>query len=279
MNGGNSGRRQRDEAWAAICDRPSSRRRWQPWPPARGSSSRAARISIPRASAGRSTTTCSTSRRCRTCGGSATRATLAHPGARDLERSHRNAAAAAVRRAEAGGARGRRRADPERRHGLRQSLQRLAGGRRYAQPAGARRQRSSSPRRRHPRRCRWPRSSPATARTGAAPTSWSPRSWCRGRGTQARSTFLKLGARKYLVISIVMVAVVDGDRRGGTIAAARVAVGACSAVAQRLPALEAALVGRRLDANLTDLCAPSTSRRSRRSTTCAARPPIAATRR
>ena len=59
----------------------------------------------------------------------------------------------------------------------------------------------------------------------------------------ARSTFLKLGARKYLVISIVMVAAVvetEGDR----IARARIAVGSCSAVAQRLPALEAALQGK-----------------------------------
>ncbi|WP_375690385.1 FAD binding domain-containing protein [Pseudooceanicola sp. LIPI14-2-Ac024] len=54
--------------------------------------------------------------------------------------------------------------------------------------------------------------------------------------------FLKLGARKYLVISIAMVAArlaVDGDR----IAAAALAVGACSATAQRLPAQEAALTG------------------------------------
>jgi len=61
----------------------------------------------------------------------------------------------------------------------------------------------------------------------------------------ARSAFLKLGARKYLVISIVMVAAVveiDGDR----IARARIAVGSCSSAAQRLPALEAALQGRAL---------------------------------
>ena len=57
----------------------------------------------------------------------------------------------------------------------------------------------------------------------------------------ARSTFLKLGARKYLVISIVMVAaVIETD--GGKVADARIAVGSCSEVAQRLPALEAALV-------------------------------------
>jgi xanthine dehydrogenase iron-sulfur cluster and FAD-binding subunit A len=65
------------------------------------------------------------------------------------------------------------------------------------------------------------------------------------RLTGARGRFEKLGARRYLVISIAMVAgvvAVAGDR----IVAARVAVGACSAVAQRLPALEAALLGTRL---------------------------------
>ena len=63
------------------------------------------------------------------------------------------------------------------------------------------------------------------------------------RGT-ATSTFLKLGSRAYLVISIAMVAAVlvtDGHRR---ITSARVAVGACSLVASRLPGLERELVGR-----------------------------------
>lgn len=67
----------------------------------------------------------------------------------------------------------------------------------------------------------------------------------------AGASFVKLGLRRYLVISIVMVAaqvVVGAD---GTIAAARVAVGACSPVARRLEALEAALVGRRPDDDLT----------------------------
>lgn len=61
-----------------------------------------------------------------------------------------------------------------------------------------------------------------------------------------RSAFLKLGARRYLVISIAMVAATI-EIEDGRIAAARVAVGACSAVAQRLPALEAALVGAAVD--------------------------------
>ena len=59
-------------------------------------------------------------------------------------------------------------------------------------------------------------------------------------GTAA--TFLKLGARKYLVISIVMVAVViEPDE--GRVGAARIAVGACARVSRRLPVLEALLVG------------------------------------
>jgi CO/xanthine dehydrogenase FAD-binding subunit len=65
-------------------------------------------------------------------------------------------------------------------------------------------------------------------------------------GERARSTFLKLGARKYLVISIAMVAAVAETDARGAIARSGVAVGACSAAAQRLPALEAALEGRRL---------------------------------
>jgi CO/xanthine dehydrogenase FAD-binding subunit len=60
----------------------------------------------------------------------------------------------------------------------------------------------------------------------------------------ARSGFAKLGSRKYLVISIAMVAVwVVVDQ--GAITDARVAVGACSPVAQRLVQLEADLVGLR----------------------------------
>lgn len=57
-----------------------------------------------------------------------------------------------------------------------------------------------------------------------------------------RSAFLKLGARAYLVISIAMVAV-RIVARAGCVAEAQVAVGACSGVARRLPAVEAALHG------------------------------------
>lgn len=58
----------------------------------------------------------------------------------------------------------------------------------------------------------------------------------------APSAFTKLGARKYLVISIVMIAAIV-DVQDGTIRRARVAVGAASAVARRLRALEDRLVG------------------------------------
>lgn len=61
---------------------------------------------------------------------------------------------------------------------------------------------------------------------------------------EGRSRFLKLGARSSLVISIAMVAA-RLVTEGGRITRAAIAVGACSAVATRLPALEAALIGLR----------------------------------
>jgi len=72
----------------------------------------------------------------------------------------------------------------------------------------------------------------------------------------ARSSFLKLGARRYLVISIVMVAAVL-EAQAGKVAAARIAVGACSAVARRLPALEQALLGRPWDKSLAAVVEPA----------------------
>ena len=71
----------------------------------------------------------------------------------------------------------------------------------------------------------------------------------------AKSAFLKLGARRYLVISIVMAAATL-EIADGKIVSARVAVGACSAVAQRLPALEGVLAGAALDASLGDRVEP-----------------------
>lgn len=55
-----------------------------------------------------------------------------------------------------------------------------------------------------------------------------------------KSAFVKLGARKYLVISIAMVAVTCA-LRDGVLSDVRIAVGSCSPVAKRLSALEGAL--------------------------------------
>jgi CO/xanthine dehydrogenase FAD-binding subunit len=63
------------------------------------------------------------------------------------------------------------------------------------------------------------------------------------RTDDAASAFLKLGARRYLVISIVMVAAVVKTDNAGRVTDARIAVGSCSAVARRLTLLERALVG------------------------------------
>lgn len=67
----------------------------------------------------------------------------------------------------------------------------------------------------------------------------------------ARSAFLKLGARRYLVISIAMVAAVL-EIADGRVAASRIAVGACSPVAERLGELEVALAGAPVDRHLAD---------------------------
>ncbi len=60
------------------------------------------------------------------------------------------------------------------------------------------------------------------------------------------STFAKLGARHYLVISIAMLTV-RLAARDHRIAGCAIAVGACSAVARRLHRLETFLLGRHLD--------------------------------
>jgi CO/xanthine dehydrogenase FAD-binding subunit len=76
-------------------------------------------------------------------------------------------------------------------------------------------------------------------------------------GSRARSTFLKLGTRRYLVISIAMVAVTLDVSPDGTIVSARVVIGACAPVARHIPALEARLLGRSLSRDLADLATPS----------------------
>lgn len=80
---------------------------------------------------------------------------------------------------------------------------------------------------------------------------WVPRTL-----EDAASAFLKLGARRYLVISISMVTavvLVNGSR----IARARVAVGSCSVVARRLPMLESDLTGASVRDGLDSLVTPA----------------------
>ena len=72
----------------------------------------------------------------------------------------------------------------------------------------------------------------------------------------APSVFLKLGARRYLVISIVMVAAVVSVNEQGRVRYARVAVGSCSVRAQRLTALEQVLLDKPADAGLAALVSP-----------------------
>jgi CO/xanthine dehydrogenase FAD-binding subunit len=66
------------------------------------------------------------------------------------------------------------------------------------------------------------------------------------------SAFVKLGARRYLVISIAMAAA-RLTMENGVVSAATVAVGSCSAVATRLPSVEAALRGRAANRSLADV--------------------------
>lgn len=63
-----------------------------------------------------------------------------------------------------------------------------------------------------------------------------------------KGAFEKIGSRKYLVISISMIAVLVGLDNAGRIDFARVAAGACSPVALRLAALEQDLLGQCPDA-------------------------------
>jgi CO/xanthine dehydrogenase FAD-binding subunit len=64
------------------------------------------------------------------------------------------------------------------------------------------------------------------------------------------SAFLKLGARRYLVISIVMVAINLRTATDGQIEEALVCVGSCSAKAARMSSLEQALVGCNVQENI-----------------------------
>ena len=72
----------------------------------------------------------------------------------------------------------------------------------------------------------------------------------------AVSIFLKLGARRYLVISIVMVAANLVADSAGRICEALICVGSCSPKALRLAELEQALAGQPLNAGLSKLVRP-----------------------
>jgi len=80
----------------------------------------------------------------------------------------------------------------------------------------------------------------------------------RPQAERFTSHFVKLGARRYLVISIAMIAVALERQADGAIAKAHVAIGSCSAVAQRLADVEAALVGAR---SVTDIAGAVTPAR------------------
>lgn len=66
-----------------------------------------------------------------------------------------------------------------------------------------------------------------------------------------RSAFLKLGTRRYLVISIVMVAGWLSIGDDGLISGARIVVGACSEIACRIKHLEEDLIGVPIDSDLS----------------------------
>lgn len=71
--------------------------------------------------------------------------------------------------------------------------------------------------------------------------------------TQGSSSFIKLGARKYLIISISMVAARIVVDEANIIKDIALSVGACSLVAKRLPELERTLIGEKLSQDITDL--------------------------
>ena len=70
------------------------------------------------------------------------------------------------------------------------------------------------------------------------------------KAERGHSSFVKLGARKYLVISIAMVACkinLDGE----IISDIAISIGSCSAVARRLGELENTLIGKNVNSDLT----------------------------
>ena len=71
-----------------------------------------------------------------------------------------------------------------------------------------------------------------------------------------RSTFIKLGARRYLVISIAMCAARISVDKNNVIDSASLSMGSCSVVAIRLHKLEQALIGQTLSPELCNTVQP-----------------------
>ena len=80
-------------------------------------------------------------------------------------------------------------------------------------------------------------------RTALAPGELLTGIWVARRGAHAKSVFAKLGSRRYLVISISMLALAIDVDAHGRIAWAAAAVGSCAACAKRLPLFESKLPG------------------------------------
>jgi len=77
------------------------------------------------------------------------------------------------------------------------------------------------------------------------------------RVDQASSTFLKLGTRRYLVISIAMVAALLTADEKGLAHEVRIAVGACSVTARRLHELERELIGKSIRSGISAYVTPA----------------------
>ena len=70
------------------------------------------------------------------------------------------------------------------------------------------------------------------------------------------SAFIKLGSRKYLVISIAMCATRISVDNNNVIDSAAISMGSCSVVAKRLHQLEQELIGQKLSPDLCNSVAP-----------------------
>ena len=174
---------------------------------------------------------------------------------------------------------GRRRPGAESRHGRRQSLQRLPRrGWRAAAAGAGRRDRTGQPAR--ARRLALAQLDPRQPadRVGADEMAWSRSVWRRMPGPGALD--VRQAGRAGLSGDLDHLRRRgDGGRRDGRIVSVRIALGACSAAAQRLPVLEARLVGLPATPALARRFPRTIWRRCRRSTTCARPPPIVGMRR